>query len=771
MMVMKMKIIKSQVVPGSIWVDEVVYDAFIQGGWKDGSWRAIRCPVPGHKDEHPSLTVMVHYDEGKDVYTLAISHKSANHACTNAEIYTALGVPYYSKSETAWDYYNAEGVYSHSKVKFEEFDAAGNRTNKKFRNGIRQKDGSFDYNNIFSKVDRIPYNLPAVYHNTETVFVVEGEKDVDRLSSLGRVGTTGDNGAESWRLEYGEVLKNAARIIIIPDHDEAGQRYLKKAAYSIIQAGNAEVYQLELPGLKDKEDLSDWLDGGHTVEEFNDLVQHGAVKIDSKDVEEAAKLFSQFTPPLPPTVDRGTLQGPGDIDSILAELNSKYFYTRDKEDKLTQSILTDLNTSFAYASSHLLKSEAYSKHWVIIRTRDHKKRAVNIIDYWKDYEHLHGKPPRIFDRIEFDPSMKIPGIFNTFTGFPYPPEKHVDISDWLEFVDQVICSDEPEAKYNVHCFMADIFQNPATLPYAALVLRGDRGVGKGTFTTIIKKLVGNRYSCTVTSWEAVTGSHNDHLASKLVIDIDDATWGGRHEGVGILNNLITGNVISINPKFFRRIEVKNYARVIIQGNDDWLVPKAENDRRFFVLDIPIKNKRDRMYYVNLVKRYEDPQALSSLMHHYRTLDISNWDIVTAVQNRVTGRDMLLQRKTPLEEFLLYLYQNHTVYFPKVGLLEVGTNFEAIKALNETNWPPRLMAETFYLTFCAFCDTRRLRNPCDTQKGFSTRMAKMTDRLIAPWRSNGIQFTRFEPHRVFAKLIEQKYGIPSDSDMEEATQKA
>jgi 5S rRNA maturation endonuclease (ribonuclease M5) len=75
-------------------------------------------------------------------------------------------------------------------------------------------------------VRRVVYHLPEVIA-AETVIITEGEKDADKLVSLGFVATTNVGGAEKWRPEYSEVLRGKD-VIIIGDNDEQGRAHVAK---------------------------------------------------------------------------------------------------------------------------------------------------------------------------------------------------------------------------------------------------------------------------------------------------------------------------------------------------------------------------------------------------------------------------------------------------------------------------------------------------------------------------------------------------------------
>ena len=68
------------------------------------------------------------------------------------------------------------------------------------------------------------------------------------------------------------ISAGADVIVILPDNDDAGRNHANDVARSL--AGKAaRIRVVELPGLPDKGDVSDWFAAGGTVEAFNDLVE------------------------------------------------------------------------------------------------------------------------------------------------------------------------------------------------------------------------------------------------------------------------------------------------------------------------------------------------------------------------------------------------------------------------------------------------------------------------------------------------------------------
>jgi len=135
----------------------------------------------------------------------------------------------------------------------------------------RRPDGRDGWTWQLGNVRRVLYRLPEILAAPAdaTVYVVEGEKDANRLASLGLIATTNPGGAGKWRSEYSHTLRGRA-IIILPDNDEPGRAHAQQVAHALHRVA-ASVKVLELPGLPDHGDVSDWLDADGTREALEAL--------------------------------------------------------------------------------------------------------------------------------------------------------------------------------------------------------------------------------------------------------------------------------------------------------------------------------------------------------------------------------------------------------------------------------------------------------------------------------------------------------------------
>ena len=116
------------------------------------------------------------------------------------------------------------------------------------------------------------YRLPELLEagTEETIFVVEGEKDVDRLHAHGLVATCNFDGAGKWLDSYTETMVGR-NVVVLTDNDDDGRAHGELVA-SKLHGKAASIRVVELPGLPEKGDVCDWFDNGGTVEELTAIV-------------------------------------------------------------------------------------------------------------------------------------------------------------------------------------------------------------------------------------------------------------------------------------------------------------------------------------------------------------------------------------------------------------------------------------------------------------------------------------------------------------------
>ena len=166
------------------------------------------------------------------------------------------------KIVATYNYVDVQGKLLYQVVRFEPKD---------FRQRRPKDGGGWEYTVKGTRL--VPYRLPDLLAAPSScaVFVVEGEKDADRAASMGIVATTCAMGAGKWRPEYNEHFRGRS-VCIVPDNDKPGREHANQVAQLLCgMAGSIKV--VELPGVPEKGDLSDWLDQGGTKDKLAERVK------------------------------------------------------------------------------------------------------------------------------------------------------------------------------------------------------------------------------------------------------------------------------------------------------------------------------------------------------------------------------------------------------------------------------------------------------------------------------------------------------------------
>src|SRR5581483_3130098 len=160
---------------------------------------------------------------------------------------------------------------------------------------------------------------------------------------------------------------------------------------------------------------------------------------------------------------------------------------------------------------------------------------------------------------------------------------------------QNVCGGDEQLFRWVFGFFAHIVQRPRERLGIALVLRGKRGVGKTKVGEVIGSLFPRHYFL-VDDPRYVTGQFNAHMASCLLLQADEAVWAGDKSAEGRLKSLVTSAIHQIEAKGVDPIRLKNYIRLIMTSNEDWVVPAGKDERRFAVFDVDDRCLQDIAYF-------------------------------------------------------------------------------------------------------------------------------------------------------------------------------
>jgi len=236
---------------------------------------------------------------------------------------------------------------------------------------------------------------------------------------------------------------------------------------------------------------------------------------------------------------------------------------------------------------------------------------------------------RQYDKVVFLPGEHTPSdVLNLWRGFSVEP-KRGNCSLYLAHLLDNICQKDGEKYRYLISWMAHAVRNPDSQGQVAIVVRGNKGVGKNVFAEAFLSLW-KPHGILVGDEHSVTGNFNAHLRDKCVLVCDEAFFAGSKKQAEILKGLITNETINIEAKFVNKVTVPNLLHIIIISNSEHVIRATGDERRFFVVECG-NEKRNVYKYFAAIKDQLDNGGRAALLHHLlHEVDLTGFNVREAV---------------------------------------------------------------------------------------------------------------------------------------------
>lgn len=328
-------------------------------------------------------------------------------------------------------------------------------------------------------------------------------------------------------------------------------------------------------------------------------------------------------------------------DSVLKEMNNRLIFVKETGDYiiLDKKIIRKENEELITMPCWYLKNTT--------KARDHFQKEndkIYIDDGEIDYGegNLEGIKLEPFkwwcewiDRKEvraigFDPRENANSdLFNLWNGFNISKEvadsyDEKDAEPILNHIKTIWCKDDENAYNYVIDYLSHIIQKPHVKTGVLLALKSKQGGGKGIILEKLAQIIGDAHYAQNSNANFLFGDFNGQLEGKILINLDEAFWGGDKKLEGVIKNKITETKQTINKKNKENYMVDCYANYIITTNNDWFAGTTEDDRRHFCLELDnrhasISTKEKDEYFAPI---YSAPcEAFAKVLYNR---DISNF---------------------------------------------------------------------------------------------------------------------------------------------------
>ena len=312
-----------------------------------------------------------------------------------------------------------------------------------------------------------------------------------------------------------------------------------------------------------------------------------------------------------------------DAPTWLDEMNSQYMVVNEAGKIVVYRQTTDPVLPRDYLQTFTFDDlkKAYLNDRVEVGTdKDGKPTYKTKGEAWLKHEgrkqHLGG--------VVFAPGLTVPvDTYNLWQGFAVEPVQ----GDWSlmkHLILKVICDGNKTLLAYVVSWMARAVQEPGTQGEVAIVLRGGRGTGKGTFVNWFGKIFGQHYMY-ITNAKHLVGNFNAHLRDAVVVFADEAFFAGDRSHASVLKGLITDPFITIEGKHKNAVTARNVTHLLMASNDDWIVPAGQNERRFCVIDVSPCRQQNHAYFGPLNQQMENG-GLEAMLYDLQQLDLTSFNV-------------------------------------------------------------------------------------------------------------------------------------------------
>jgi Family of unknown function (DUF5906) len=381
----------------------------------------------------------------------------------------------------------------------------------------------------------------------------------------------------------------------------------------------------------------------------------------------------------------------------IDELNARYFVSTISGKAVIASVERDeaLNRDRLVVSRAGDVSLLYRhRHYLTAITDQNREIWKGLGDAWLEH---HDR--RTYDRIALIPDGKTPpGVYNLWRGFGVEPKQ----GDWprlREHLLSVACAgDTSHFDWLVRWFAYGV-QHPGRQAEVAVVLRGEKGAGKGSVAQILLSIFRN-HGAHITQPRHLTGNFNAHLIDCLALFVDEAFWAGDRAGEGTLKALVTERTMMVEQKGIDSFAMPNRLKIIMASNNDWVVPTSADERRYFVLDVPSTKSGDSAYFSVLHAALEG-EELPAFLHYLLALDLGDFDHRNPPHTAALDRQKLASADS-LTKFWFDCLTNGEI---------VGAPSDACSFPDEDDsWPSDIVAQVLHGAYLDHAHARGDRHP-------------------------------------------------------------
>jgi hypothetical protein len=182
-------------------------------------------------------------------------------------------------------------------------------------------------------------------------------------------------------------------------------------------------------------------------------------------------------------------------------------------------------------------------------------------------------------------------------------------------------------------YFAHMLQKPCELPCVALVLTGDKRIGKDTLGDFLQKyVVGDALSTNYTKNAQFFGTHDMGKINKFLIKLEETSKKDCFDNASELKSTITARQITANPKGVKEVTADNFARYMFTTNKTNPMDLSDGEGRFLLSKCSKRRKNDFTFWNEVRKILFTYEAGRDVADYLMSIDISDFQVQILPKN-------------------------------------------------------------------------------------------------------------------------------------------
>lgn len=302
-----------------------------------------------------------------------------------------------------------------------------------------------------------------------------------------------------------------------------------------------------------------------------------------------------------------------------------------------------------------LNEATFKRRFSPFTVQSGRGRPQTWADIWLDWEGRREYQGVCFAP-EREPRHNYYNLWRGFTCKPITPEAATPeqsrgLEMFLEHAKENVCHNDEKLFNWLVGYFAHMIQKPYERPLTTLVFKGRKGTGKNALVDRVGRLLGHGHYLVAQDGRYLTSNFNGHLDSCLMLVLDEAFWSGDKAAEAKIKGLTTSPEIMIERKGKEPYQVDNLVRLVVIGNEEWLVPATADERRFAVFQMGEARMQDQRFFESMRVLLDDKGGSGLLLHYLKNFDLKRINV-----NHAPSTEALLDQKmSSLDSFYQYWF--------------------------------------------------------------------------------------------------------------------